>query len=114
MCEVLKVNRNSYYAWKLREPSARQQEHEKLVPIVQQADRDSDGTYDSRGIAKEIKKTGTSCGRTKAASVMALADVKAKQKKKFKVTTDSKYQNREQFFILIGAASIAARNLNCS
>lgn len=39
----------------------------------------------------EIEKSGTPCGRTRAAAVMARADVAAKQKKKFKATTDSKH-----------------------
>ena len=91
MCEVLEVPRSGYYAWKQQRPSARQQEYERLIPIAQQADKDSKGTYGARRIAKEIRKTGTPCGRTKAATVMALADITAKQKKKFKVTTDSKH-----------------------
>jgi putative transposase len=43
-------------------------------------------------MAEEIEAHGTPCGRAKAATVMKLADVAAKQKKKFKVTTDSKHK----------------------
>jgi putative transposase len=89
MCEVLDVGRSGYYAWQRRQPSARRQEYDKLVPIVQQADKASKGTYGARRMAIEIEKSGTPCGRTKAATVMALAEVAAKQKKKFKATTDS-------------------------
>jgi transposase InsO family protein len=42
-------------------------------------------------MAEEIEAHGTPCGRHKAATIMKLADVAAKQKKKFKVTTDSKH-----------------------
>lgn len=91
MCQVLGVPRSGYYAWKQRQPSKRHQEYERLIPLVQQVDKDSKGTYGARRIAKEISKTGTPCGRTKAATIMVLADVEAKQKKKFKVTTDSKH-----------------------
>jgi len=51
----------------------------------------SKGTYGARRMAEEIEAHGTPCGRRKAATIMKLADVAAKQKKKFKVTTDSKH-----------------------
>lgn len=91
MCEVLGVCRSGYYSWKNRAPSARRQEYSSIIPIVQQAEKDSKGTYGARRMAKEIEAAGVSCGRSKAATVMKLADVSAKQKKKFKVTTDSKH-----------------------
>lgn len=90
MCEVLNVCRSGYYAWRLRS-SVRQQEYEKLIPLVKQVHKSTNGTYGARRMAKEIEKSGTPCGRTKAATVMALSKVSAKQKKKFKVTTDSKH-----------------------
>ena len=46
---------------------------------------------DSYRISKEIEAHGASCGRDKAKTLMKLADVSAKQKRKFKVTTDSKH-----------------------
>lgn len=91
MCEVLDVCRSGYYAWRARGKSARQREYDLLIPVAQEAHRLSKGTYGARRIAEEIEAHGTSCGRTKAATVMKLADVAAKQKKKFKVTTDSKH-----------------------
>jgi putative transposase len=91
MCQVLGVRRSSYYAWKQRQPSKRQQEYQRLIPIAQRADKESKGTYGARRIAQEIRKTGVPCGRTKAATVMDLAKIKARQKKKFKVTTDSQH-----------------------
>ena len=91
MCEVLNVSRSGYYAWKRGLSSARQQEYDKLIPLVQQTHKDTKGTYGARRMAVEIEKAGTPCGRTKAATVMALANVVAKQKRKFKATTDSKH-----------------------
>lgn len=91
MCDVLDVSRSGYYAWKRGRSSARQQEYDKLIPLVQQTHKDTKGTYGARRMAVEIEKSGTPCGRTKAATVMALANVVAKQKRKFKATTDSKH-----------------------
>jgi len=52
MCDVLNVGRSGYYAWKRRQPSARQQEYDKLIPIVQQTHKVTKGTYGARRMAK--------------------------------------------------------------
>ena len=69
----------------------RQRENERLVPIVKAAHKKSKKTYGARRIAEEIKAHGIPCGRARAGTLMKLADVAAKQKKKFKATTDSKH-----------------------
>jgi len=63
-----------------------------LIPVVQEADRISKGTYGARRIAGEVEANGTPCGKTKAKTLMKLAGVSAKQKRKFKVTTDSRHK----------------------
>jgi len=87
----MQVSRSGYYAWRNRGKSARQRENERLIPIVRVAHKQSKGTYGARRIAKEIKAHGSSCGRFKAGTLMKMAGVAAKQKKKFKATTDSKH-----------------------
>ena len=42
-------------------------------------------------MAEEIEAHGSPCGRTKAGTLMKMAGVAVKQKRKFKVTTDSKH-----------------------
>jgi putative transposase len=87
----MQISRSGYYAWRKRDKSPRQIKNETLVPIVKEAHKQSRGTYGARRIAEEIKANGTSCGRYKAGTLMKLAGVAAKQKKKFKMTTDSKH-----------------------
>ena len=60
-------------------------------PFVRAAHKKSKGTYGARRIAEEIKAHGSTCGRVKAGTLMKLAGVAAKQKKKFKATTNSKH-----------------------
>ena len=91
ICSVMQVSRSGYYAWRKSEKSSRQQKNESLIPIVQAAHKKSKGTYGARRIAKEIIACGSPCGRYKAGTLMKMAGVAAKQKKKFKVTTDSKH-----------------------
>lgn len=49
------------------------------------------GSYGARRISSELKSQGESCGRAKAGTLMKLAGVEAKQKKKLKEPTDSKH-----------------------
>jgi len=85
------VSRSGYYTWRKGVKSPRQEENEMLIPIVRAAHKKSKGTYGARRMAIEIEAFGFSCGRFKAGTVMKLAGVAAKQKKKFKATTDSKH-----------------------
>lgn len=91
LCDVMQVSRTGYYSWRRRGKSVRQKEYEKLIPVVQEAHRISKGTCGARRISKEIEAHGTTCGRSKARTLMKLAGAFAKQKRKFKVTTDSKH-----------------------
>ena len=87
----MQISRSGYYAWRKCEKSSRQRKNDSLIPIVQATHKKSKGTYGARRIAKEIIACGSPCGRYKAGTLMKLAGVAAKQKKKFKVTTDSKH-----------------------
>jgi transposase InsO family protein len=87
----MQVSRSGYYVWRNRDKSLRQRENERLIPIVRAAHKKSKGTYGARRIAAEVEAHGSLCGRAKAGTLMKLAGVAAKQKKKFKATTDSKH-----------------------
>ena len=91
LCKVMQVSRSGYYSWEKRGKSARDQERERLIPKVKEIHKTSRKTYGSRRIAKELESTGTRCGKHKAGTLMKLAGVEAKQRKKFKATTDSKH-----------------------
>jgi hypothetical protein len=87
----MQVSRSGYYVWRNRGKSLRQRENERLIPIVRAAHKKSKGTYGARRIAAEVEAHGSLCGRAKAGTLMKLAGVVAKQKKKFKATTGSKH-----------------------
>ena len=87
----MQVSRSGYYSWRTRGKSSRQIENERLIPIVIAAHKESKKTYGARRIAEEVEAQGSPCGRFKARTLMELAGVAAKQKKKFKATTDSKH-----------------------
>ncbi len=87
----MEVSRGGYYTWRNNGKSKHQKENENLVPVVLYAHRVSKGSYGARRMAEEISDHGIRCGRYMAKTVMAMAGVTAKQKKKFKATTDSKH-----------------------
>ena len=91
LCKVMQVSRSGYYSWEKRDKSARDQERERLIPKVKEIHKTSRKTYGSRRIAKELESLGARCGKHKAGTLMKLAGVEAKQRKKFKATTDSKH-----------------------
>lgn len=91
MCKVLKVRRSSYYAWKNRSSSQQAEKNKKLIPLVRQIHKESGGTYGTRRISKALQAMGIPCGRSRARTLMKMAGIVAKQKKKFRVTTDSKH-----------------------
>lgn len=92
LCEIIQVSRSGYYQWKRRGPSAREQERAQLIPRVRSIHQKSKATYGSRRVAKELVGSGVRCGKHKAGTLMKLAGVAAKQRRKFKSTTDSKHQ----------------------
>jgi len=91
MCEVLQVSYNGYYHWLARPFNKRTEENRKLIPLVLQIHKESGGTYGTRRIAKALQARAVPCGRSRARTLMRLAGVTAKQRKKFRVTTNSKH-----------------------
>lgn len=89
LCKVMRVSRSGFYSWKTREKSLRQQERERIIPKVKEIHRQTKASYGARRLSAELEAQGESCGRSKAGTLMKLAGVAAKQKKKFKATTDS-------------------------
>lgn len=87
----MQISRSGYYAWRKCRKSSRQKENERLIPIIRAAHKESRGAYGARRMAEEIEAHGSPCGRTKAGTLMKMAGVSAKQKRKYKVTTDSKH-----------------------
>ena len=91
MCEVLKVSSNGYYSWRNCHFNKRTEENSKLIPLVRQVHSESGGTYGTRRIAKALQALGIPCGRSRARTLMRMAGVAARQRKRFRVTTDSKH-----------------------
>ncbi|MFO8163787.1 MAG: IS3 family transposase, partial [Desulfatiglandales bacterium] len=91
LCKVMEVSRSGYYAWRKPGKPRHQQDNERLIPVVRELHRASKGTYGTRRLSVDLTVNGFPCGRFRARTLMALAGVKARQRKKFKATTDSNH-----------------------
>ena len=91
MCKVFKVRKSSYYGWLKNGPSTRWQENEKLLTEIMDIFEESKDSYGSIRMTKELKARGRMTGKNKVAKMMRAAGLRAKRRRKFKVTTDSRH-----------------------
>jgi len=91
MCRVLDVSRSGYYSWRARPESERAKDNEELLAKIKAAYKKSKKTYGSPRIHRQLLKDGVQCSRGRVARLMSANGIRAKQKRKFVVTTDSKH-----------------------
>ena len=91
MCQVLNVSRSGYYSWLKRTPSKRKLENKRLKVKIAEIYWQSRGTYRSPRIHEKLKKDGYHYNIKRIERLMKELGLKAIQKRKFKITTDSKH-----------------------
>lgn len=92
LCTVMKVAKSGFYAWLRRDKSAYRQETEMLIALVKEIHKESRETYGTRRIAATLRTRGYTCGRARARTLMSLAGVAVKRRRRFKMTTDSNHK----------------------
>jgi len=91
LCDVLSVSRSGYYAWKGRPPSARALSDAQLVVDIKAAYAVGRGNYGSPRVQRELRRRNKRVGEKRVARLMRCEGIRAKHRKKFRVTTDSKH-----------------------
>jgi len=92
-CQVLGVSRNGYYQFvKSQQNKPEDPEHQEMLEWVQDIAKSSDYTYGSRRMKKALNALGYPVSRNKARKLMREANVRARQRKKYKVTTNSDHR----------------------
>ncbi len=89
LCKVLGVSQSGYFAWKHRPASGRQRGDMVLLAHVRSAFALSNGTYGSPRMTRELQDDGFAVGRRRTARLMHENGLRARQKRRFKRTTDS-------------------------
>lgn len=90
-CDLLGVSRSGLYAWIHRPISRRAQVNAQLVVTMRRVHAEMDRTYGSPRMARELTGRGWPCGRHRAARLMRAHGIRAKQARRFRVTTDSRH-----------------------
>jgi putative transposase len=89
LCKVLGVSQSGYFAWRRRPASSRQREDLVLLAHIRSAFALSNETYGSPRMTRELQESGLRVGRRRTARLMRENGLKARQKRRFKRTTDS-------------------------
>jgi transposase InsO family protein len=90
LCRLLSVSRSAYYRWQQLGPSVREQNNRALLSVVEQIHCQSRRTYGSPRIWFALREQGIQCGRNRLAHLMRLHGIRAKTKRRFKLTTHSR------------------------
>jgi len=90
-CGLLAVSRSGFYAWCQRQPSGRAQADVRLVADIRRIHQTADRSYGSPRIYRELRAAGVACGRHRVARLMRLAGIRGKQRRRWRVTTDSRH-----------------------
>jgi putative transposase len=89
LCTVLDVSPSGYFAWRSRPASCRQREDLVLLAHIRASFALSRGTYGSPRMTRELQDEGFRVGRRRTARLMRENGLNARQKRRFKRTTDS-------------------------
>lgn len=87
MCRALEVTRSGYYAWRNRDPSERDRQDTKLRVEIRSVYQRSRRRYGSPRIQRELRKKGIPISCKRVARIMKEEDLKARPKRRFRVTT---------------------------
>ena len=91
MCRVLKVSRAGYYAWSKRPASQHTQEDQRLGLQVAAIYHESRGRYGSPRVHAELRERGQRTARKRVARLMQTAGLRARERRRFRCTTDSRH-----------------------
>lgn len=90
-CEVLGVSRSGYYAWKSRPEAPRAKQDAELLVEIKAASKAGRGNYGSPRVHRELRAKGRRVGRKRVERLMRQEGIVARQKRRFRRTTDSKH-----------------------
>jgi len=91
MCKVIKVSKSGFYYWMKRQRNAITARERYLYIRILEVFEQSKKTYGVRRIYKELRSRGVMCYRNQVAKIMRYYGIRAKTRRKYKLTTDSKH-----------------------
>lgn len=91
MCRVLEVSTSGYYGWRRRPKSRRAIDNEQLLIEIKRVYLEHGQNYGSPRIWHALKRAEIPCSENRVARLMHINKFTAVQRRKFRVTTDSKH-----------------------
>jgi transposase InsO family protein len=91
MCDMFNIDRSGYYAWLKRLPSKRQQCNEVLDKKINNIFYLHKSRYGYPRITDELHAQGEICSKNRVFRRMQCLGLRAKAKRRFKLTTDSSH-----------------------
>ena len=92
LCRMLKVQRSAYYDWRDRPGKVIPVEELALRRRMKELFAASRESLGSRMLARHLRAEGFAIGRDRVRRLMKVLNLKVKQKRKYRVTTDSKHR----------------------
>ncbi len=91
LCRLLNVSEAGYYAWRRRPPSPRSQENARLAIEIKLAHERTRQTYGPERLQAELADHGIHAGIDRIKRIRRGLGLRCRQKRKFRVTTDSRH-----------------------
>lgn len=93
VCRFLGVNRTSFHAWRVADPTVSQEQEEQLTPLIRMLFKKHRRRYGARRIASELREREQVCSPKKVSKVLKTQGLRAIQPKSFvPKTTDSRHR----------------------
>jgi transposase InsO family protein len=93
MCRVLRVSRAGFYAAQGREPSERSQRRQRLLLEIRSIHKESKQRYGSPRVHEELCAREFRCSENQVALLMREDGLRAKKRRRFRVTTNSNHSH---------------------
>jgi len=85
------VSRSGYYTWLKRKPGKREQEEPRLVAEIKASHKRNLETYGPERLKDDLADHGVSVGVHRIKRIRKEHGIRCKQKKRYKVTTNSRH-----------------------
>jgi len=92
MCATLGVSRSGYYAWRQRQPSARELANRRLMEAIRAVYTTSRQLYGYRRVHRALLGARIACSRNRVARLMRKAGLRAKRFRRYRITTQSRHR----------------------
>ena len=91
MCRILAVSRAGFYAWRRRPVAVRTRQDQVLAVAVAAIYAEHHGRYGSPRVQMELRERGQRSGRKRIARLMRLQGLRARPRRRYRTTTDSRH-----------------------